>query len=579
MVGLGNTSLVPVWQAPRDGVPFPPMPRKPRPPRPLPDLSKPPAPPVGQAAAFKAVLDKEIIKVLGAIPLLLPLFERLGVRQIVNRHVAPSSAEHDSGLVVLILCLNRLLAPRPLVHVETWLAQTVLPEVFRLEAAEFNDDRLARTLDAVAPHLEAIWQELIVQAIISFELDLSKLCYDITSISFTGDYEGAELIRYGYSRDHRPDLKQVELALDVTVEGGVPIDYRVLSGNVADRTTPVDNLTRLRGLLARLPQMDPSRPPVKPLFISDRAMLTPESMFEYDQYQMGFLGPYAGGEAGERLLAEVEESELAEHPLEYRPQRAERDQGWQPYQGVLRTLELAHPDDAKRKLCLRVLVVWSPAKARLDAQLRQTNLAKLEASLKALAGKLNRRPYTKRETVEKRLRHLLNHHPARRFLTVTLQGQDTELTLSINRRQGVIDEAARVDGRYLLVTNDQALEADEMLRLSKRRDVPEKRFSTVKGPLEVRPVYVHKQERVLGLVFCSLVALLAYALLELECERVAGKQTASTLFAEFASLAVVVTCFADGSTLRRLSGVKQQHLALLEALDLPPIDQYAVSSP
>src|SRR5579885_1663058 len=110
MVGLGNTSLVPVSQAPRDGDSLPPMPRQPRP---LPNLSKPPAPPIGQAAAFKAALDQAIIKVLGAIPLLLALFERLGLRQIVNRHVAPSSAEHDPGLVVLILCLNRLLALRP----------------------------------------------------------------------------------------------------------------------------------------------------------------------------------------------------------------------------------------------------------------------------------------------------------------------------------------------------------------------------------------------------------------------------------------------------------------------------------
>ncbi len=554
------------------------MPRKPRPPRPLPDLSKPPVPPVGQAAAFKATLDQEIIKVLGAIPLLLPLFERLDLRQIVNRHVTPSGAEHDSGLVVLILCLNRLLAPRPLVHVETWLADTVLPEILGLNPSEFNDDRLARTLDTLAPHLEAIWQELVVRAIISFDLDLSKLCYDITSISFTGDYDEAELVRFGYSRDHRPDLKQVELALNVTVEGGVPIDYRVLAGSVADRTTPVDNLTRLRGLLARLPRVDPSRPPVKPLFISDRAMLTPESMFEYDQYQMRFLGPYAGGEAGAKLLAEVEATELAEHPLEYRPQRAERDPDWQSYQGVLRTLELTSPDGAKRRLQLRMLVVWSPAKARLDAQLRQTSLEKLEASLKALASKLNRRPYTKRETVDRRLRHLLNHHPARRFLKVSLQGHDGELTLSVERRQEEIDQAARVDGRYLLVTNDQALDAEAMLRLSKRRDVPEKRFATVKGPLEVRPVYVHKQERVLGLVFCSLVALLAYALIELECSRVADRQTASTLFAEFASVAVVVTHFNDGSTLHRLSGVRPNHLELLDALGLPPIDQYVIST-
>ncbi len=179
---MDNTSLAPMCQAPRDGVRLPPMPRRPRPPRPLPDLSKPPAPPVGQAAAFKAALDREVIKVLGAIPLLLPFFERLGLREIVNRHVAPSSAEHDPGLVVLLLCLNRLLAPRPLVHVETWLAQTTLPETFKLEADEFNDDRLARALDALAPHLEAIWRELIVQAIITFDLDLTKLCYDITSI-------------------------------------------------------------------------------------------------------------------------------------------------------------------------------------------------------------------------------------------------------------------------------------------------------------------------------------------------------------------------------------------------------------
>ncbi len=126
-----STSLAPSCQAPRDGYQLSPMPRKPRPPRPLPDLSRPAPPPVGQAAAFKAALDKEIVKVLGAIPLLLPLFERLGLRAIVNRHLNPSGAEHDPGLVVLILCLNRLLAPRPLVHVETWLAQTALPEVFK----------------------------------------------------------------------------------------------------------------------------------------------------------------------------------------------------------------------------------------------------------------------------------------------------------------------------------------------------------------------------------------------------------------------------------------------------------------
>lgn len=578
MLGLSSIYIVPEWQAPRNGILFPPMPRKPRPPRPWRDLSQPLPPSSGQAAAFEAAVDKQVVKILGALPLLLPLFQRLGLREIVNRHLDPCAAEHDYGLVVLLLCLNRLLAPQPLVHVERWLEGTALPEVLGITADEFNDDRLALVLDALAPHLEAIWQEMVITAIITFDLDLSKLCYDITSISFTGDYEQAELVRYGYSRDRRPDRKQVELALNVTVEGGVPIDYRVLAGNVADRTTPVDNLARLRELFSRLPQIDPGRPPVAPLFISDRAMITVESMFEYDKHKMRFLGPYDGGEAGKQLLREVPADELGEHPLDYRPQRAAHDQSWQPYRGVLRTLDIDHPEQAQLPLRLQVLVTWSPAKAKLDAQLRETNLERLEAILKDLQGKLNRRPYIKRETVQKRVNRLLNHHPARRFIEINLDGVDRALTLSWKRHEEAISEAAEIDGRYLLVTNDWTLAADEMLRLSKRRDIPEKRFSTVKGPLEVRPVYVHKQERVLGLVFCSMVALLLYALVELECARANSPRSATATFEEFAALAVVVTHFTDGTTLNRLSGVSPNLLALFNVLRLPPIEHYTILS-
>ncbi len=97
-----------------------------------------------------------MVKILGALPLLLPLFQRLGLREIVNRHRDPCAAEHDCGPAVLLLCLNRLLAPQPLVHVERWLQGTALPEILGITADEFNDDRLARVLDALALHLEGI---------------------------------------------------------------------------------------------------------------------------------------------------------------------------------------------------------------------------------------------------------------------------------------------------------------------------------------------------------------------------------------------------------------------------------------
>ncbi len=535
-----------------------------------------PEPASGQAAAFAATLDAQVIQFLGALPLLLPLFERLGLRESVNRHVGALAADQDAGLVVLLLCLNRLLAPRPLVHVETWLAQTTLPDWLGLRADTFNDDRLARTLDLLAPHLEAIWQDLVVAAIVRFRVDLSQLCYDITSVAFTGAYEQADLVRYGYSRDHRPDLKQLELALNVTAPDGVPVAYQVLAGNTADRTTPVANLARLRALIDRLPPVDPARPPVAPLITSDRAMLTPESMAAYEAARLRFVGPCDAGEPGRALLRAVPAAELAANPLAYRPQRAERDDTWQPYQGVFRRLDLPHPDPGQPPLCLRALVVWSPGKARLDAQLRQTQLARLEAKLADLAGKLNRRPYTKAETVQRRLTRLLRHQPARPFLAIELTEADGALGLTWQRRDTALAEATALDGRYLIVTNDAAPTADDVLRLAKRRDVPEKRYEALKGPLAVRPVYVHKQERVLGLIFCTMVALLVYALVELECKRIAVRRSAEALFAEFASLAIVVTRFTDGSCLRRVSGLQPSQTNLLRALGLPPLEHYTI---
>jgi transposase len=538
-----------------------------------------PTPPHGQAALADATLDQELIRSLGAIPLLLPLLEQMGLRELVNRRCHPANhatGDLDLGLVTLLLVLNRLLAPQPLVHVETWLAGTVLPDLLAVDAAQANDDRLARALDALVPHLDALWQDLVVAAIRAYDLDLRQLCYDLTSVSFCGEYEGAEGITYGYSRDHRPDRKQLELATTVTAAGGVPLDYRILAGNVADRTTPVENLQRLQDLLALLPPRDPSEPIV---VTSDRAMLTAEALAAYHDSDLCYLGPLdpsLGQGAVRDLLATVAAEELQE--LAYRPQRADRDPAWQPYRGVLRTLEIPHPTPERPPLHVRALVVWSPAKARLDQHLRTTQLTRLEDTLTDLAGKLNRRPYTTRTAVEKRLATILRHHPARRFLQAAVTGGDGDpVGLTWTRDEAAIQEAARIDGRYVLGTNASSLDADQMLTRSKRRDVPEKRYALLKGPLAVRPIYLHKEERIHALVFCTMVALLVFTLLELLARRAGLDRSGQTLLDAFAPLAVVVLLFADGSTLRRLAGLSPPLATILQALQFPPALRYVTA--
>jgi hypothetical protein len=112
------------------------------------------APGLGQAAAADAARDRDLILHLGALPLPLPLPGRLGLREIVNRRChpdGPTPGGLDVGRVTGVVVRNRLLAPRPLVHVETWLAGTALPP--RPSPAPpplVVSDRAVRTLEALA---------------------------------------------------------------------------------------------------------------------------------------------------------------------------------------------------------------------------------------------------------------------------------------------------------------------------------------------------------------------------------------------------------------------------------------------
>lgn len=138
----------------------------------------------------------------------------------------------------LALCLNRLLAPKPLYKVEHWFADTFLPGHLKVEASKLNDDRLAGFIDDLAPHQDEVWRALSLRALVHYNVDLPVILYDLTFFYFEGDYADSPTITYGYSRDRCPDTKQRVVALNVSGQDGVPVLYSPLAGNTADCTPP-----------------------------------------------------------------------------------------------------------------------------------------------------------------------------------------------------------------------------------------------------------------------------------------------------------------------------------------------------
>ena len=95
----------------------------------------------------------------------------------------------------------------------------------------------------------------------------------------------------------------------------------------------------------------------------------------------------------------------------------------------------------------------------------------------------------------------------------------------------------------------------------------------------MRPVFVRKQERILGLVFCTMVALLVFALLEWAARRVGEPASGTVLLARFSELRVLVLSFLDGSRGRRVTGLAPPGAELLQAPGWPAATRYNVVHP
>ena len=94
-----------------------------------------------QALTFASSIEEQLSRLLGAIPILLPILQRLGVVSIINRY-CPSQADVDEGTVGLTLTLNRLMSPCPLYKVSEWMSQTILDEALGICAEKMHDRRL-----------------------------------------------------------------------------------------------------------------------------------------------------------------------------------------------------------------------------------------------------------------------------------------------------------------------------------------------------------------------------------------------------------------------------------------------------
>jgi transposase len=187
------------------------------------------------------------------------LLQRLDLLRFLADALPPDRAQIPWSAMAVILVLARWCAPSSELQVaEHWYEESALPDLLGVPAAKINDDRLYRALDRLLPHKEALERHLNERLGRLFAVQYDLLLYDVTSTYFEGEAARNPQAQRGYSRDHRPDCKQVNLALVVTREG-LPLGYEVFAGNRNDVTTLeeiVETMERRYGVADRIWVLD-----------------------------------------------------------------------------------------------------------------------------------------------------------------------------------------------------------------------------------------------------------------------------------------------------------------------------------
>ncbi len=443
-----------------------------------------------------------------------------------------------------VLVLARLCEPSSELHIaESWYRGTALEDLLALPAPLVNDDRLYRALDRLVAHKPALEQHLVARLGELFALDYDLLLYDVTSVYFEGAAEANPLARRGHSRDHRPDCKQVCLALVVTRDG-MPLGYEVFAGNRTDVTTVeeiVEAMETRYGMAQRI-------------WVMDRGM-TSEDNLEWLR------------QTGRRYLVGTPKSELKKWAGAIAEAR-----DWQAVREGIEAKQCLGPDGLETFVLIRSVERREKERAMHERFARRT-----EEGLERLGRRIRqaRRPLDVRR-LERQLGRLLerNQRAAGRYVIdfVPDPTQPAGVRLDWSARPEWDDWARWSEGCYVLRTNVPAWTPEDLWRTYIQLTDAEAAFRIQKSELGIRPVWHQRADRVQAHILVCFLAYVLWKTLEQWQRRAGLGQSPRTLLDELQRIQStdVVLPADDGRELRLRCVVRPDaaQAALLDRLGL-----------
>jgi transposase len=474
--------------------------------------------------------DSSLTKfVLGAHPIIEHFIDMLQIRGIIGTYVRTDKRmKLDDDKALTLLVHNILTTPNALYEMEDWLRPLDAEKVGLgpEETAYIQDDKIGRALAKFydSRHKDVFFR-LALRVIKIFNLDCSQIHHDTTTVTFAGKYVGwsaKELLGFGHNKDHRPDLKQLVLGLNVTADGAVPISHRIYAGNQSDDRLHPANHKALQKLLQRADF----------IYVADCKLATAENLQKITAWRGLFVSvmPRSWKE-DEQFRSQVRQGTIRWRHILSRKNNRKPDSQVDRY--------YVAKGDYKTSHGYRLHWIRSTQKATQDAETRERLIQQALDELRSIQTKVNSYNLKTRRQISQRIKTILKRHGCQTLIqcdihgtreykrTYQKKGRPTKdspskitwkqiYSISFGVDTHAVGVTEKTDGVFPLITNldPKTHSPKKVLEIYKFQPFIEKRHSQIKTYQEIAPVYLKKPERVVAFLHMHVMALMVAALVE-----------------------------------------------------------------
>jgi transposase len=419
----------------------------------------------------------ERVRQFGNCFLGLELWKRLGLDRFWEARLDAEVADVAWSRVAALLAINRLCAPASELGIEErWYPATALDDLLGIEEGKINDTRLYRCLDRLLPHKTPLERHLKERYGELFGAEFDVLLYDLTSSYVEGQAEKNPMLQHGYSRDHRPDCRQVVIALIVNPQG-FPLSYETFDGHRTDVTT----------LEAVMRMVERKYGRARRIWVFDRGIVSEENLTSLRK-------------RGGRYLVGTPRSKLKEVKREL------LEGTWTQVREQVEVQLLPIPENGTETYVL----CRSRARREKERAIRRRFSARMEQALQRLAQRVEKGQLKDRQKIERRLGKIqARYRQVADLYEMGLSEGSGRWLLNWKEIEERRAWRAAREGAYLLRTNLQGESCEELWSKYIQLTEAEAAFRALKSELAIRPMFHQAEPRVKAHI---LVAFLGYAL-------------------------------------------------------------------